>query len=77
MSPRESRIKKTSVVTSLDKLTGDHVASLLNEVLINPTYRENARKLQKAIAEANGLSIAADLIEESLGVRKKVRAVAA
>jgi UDP:flavonoid glycosyltransferase YjiC (YdhE family) len=46
-------------------------------VLTNPTYRENARKLQKAIAEANGLSVAADLIEESLGVRKKVRAIAA
>jgi len=69
--------KRTGVVTSLDKLTADHLAFLLNEVLTNPTYRENARKLQKAIAEANGLSVAADLIEESLGVRKKVRAVAA
>ena len=77
VSPRESRIKKTGVVTSLDKSTADHLASLLNEVLTDPTYRENARKLQKAIAEANGLSVAADLIEESLGVRKKVRAVAA
>ena len=69
--------KRTGVVTSLDKLTADHLAVLLNEVLTNPTYRENACKLQKAIAEANGLSVAADLIEESLGVRKKVRAVAA
>jgi len=69
--------KRTGVVTSLDKLTADHLGFLLNEVLTNPTYRENARKLQKAIAEANGLSVAADLIEESLGVRKKVRAVAA
>jgi UDP:flavonoid glycosyltransferase YjiC (YdhE family) len=43
-------------------------------VLINPTYRENARELQKAIAEANGLSVAADLIEESLGVKEKVSA---
>jgi hypothetical protein len=33
--------------------------------------------LQTAIAEANGLSVAADLIEESLGARKKVRAIAA
>jgi MGT family glycosyltransferase len=69
--------KRTGVVTSLDKLTADHLAFLLNEVLIDPTHRENARKLQRAIAEANGLSVAADLIEESLGVRKKVRAVAA
>ncbi len=58
--------KQTGVVTSLDKLTAEHLSTLLNEVLNNSTYRANARKLQKAIAEANGLSVAADLIEESL-----------
>ena len=68
--------KRTGVVTSLDKLNADHLAFLVNEVLTNPTYRENARKLQKAIAEANGLSRAADLIEESLGTSKKVSASA-
>jgi zeaxanthin glucosyltransferase len=67
--------KKTGVVTSLDKLTADHLAFLLEEVLTNPTYRENARKLQKTIAEANGLSVAADLIEESLGMSRKTSAV--
>ena len=69
--------KKTGVVTSLDKSTADHLASLLNEVLTDPTYRENARKLQKAITEANGLSVAADLIEESLGMSRKISAAAA
>jgi MGT family glycosyltransferase len=63
--------KQTGVVTSLEKLTAEHLSTLLNEVLSNPTYRDNARKLQKAIADANGLSVAADLIEESLGVTKK------
>jgi len=63
--------KKTGVVTSLDKLTAERLAFHLNEVLTDPIYRENAGKLQKAIAEANGLSVAADLIEESLGIRKK------
>jgi zeaxanthin glucosyltransferase len=65
--------KKTGVVTSLDKSTADRLASHLNEVLTNPTYRENARKMQRAIAEANGLSVAADLIEESFGTSRKVR----
>jgi len=60
--------KQTGVVTSLDKLTADHLSTLLSEVLSNAIYRDNARKLQKAIVEANGLSVAADLIEESLGV---------
>jgi zeaxanthin glucosyltransferase len=60
--------KQTGVVTSLDKLTADHLSTLLNEVLSNATYRNNARKLQEAISEANGLSVAGDLVEESLGV---------
>ncbi len=63
--------KKTGVVTSLDKLTAEHLSTLLNEVLNDFTYWDNARKLEKAIAKANGLSVAADLIEESLGVTKK------
>src|ERR1700751_822709 len=58
---------QTGLVTSLDKLTADHLSTLLNEVLNDPTYRDNARKLQKAIAKANGLSVAADLVEECLG----------
>jgi zeaxanthin glucosyltransferase len=62
--------KQTGVVTSLEKLTAEHLSTLLIEVLNNSTYRDNARKLQKAIANANGLSVAADLIEESLAVAK-------
>jgi MGT family glycosyltransferase len=63
--------KQTGLVTSLDKLTAEHLSTLLSEVLSNPIYRANARKIQKAIASANGLSVAADLIEDSLGVTKK------
>jgi MGT family glycosyltransferase len=63
--------KQTGLVTSLDKLSAEHLSTLLSEVLSNPTYRANARKIQKAIASANGLSVAADLIENSLGVTKQ------
>jgi zeaxanthin glucosyltransferase len=66
--------KQTGVVTSLDKLTADHLSTLLNEVLNDSTYRDNVRKLQKAIVKANGLSVAADLVETSLGVTKKAGA---
>ena len=59
--------KQTGVVTSLDKLTAHHLSFLLEEVLTNCTYRDNARKLQKAIADTNGFSVAADLVEKSLG----------
>jgi len=66
-----ARDGRTGVVTSLDKLTANHLSTLLDEVLNDSTYRYNAGKLQRAIAETNGLSVAADLIEESLGVTKK------
>jgi zeaxanthin glucosyltransferase len=62
---------QTGVVTSLNKLTTDHLSTLLNEVLNDSTYRDSACELQKAIAKANGLSVAADLVETSLGVTKK------
>jgi MGT family glycosyltransferase len=63
--------KQTGAVTSLDKLTADHLSTLLNKVLNDSTYRDNGRKLQTTIAEANGLSVAADLVEESLGVTRE------
>jgi UDP:flavonoid glycosyltransferase YjiC (YdhE family) len=68
--------KQTGLVTALDNLTADHLAFLLNEVLSDVTYRESARQLQKAIADANGLSVAADLIEACLQVKKRPSAAA-
>ena len=65
--------RQTGVVNSLDKLTPDHLSDLLDEALINSTYRANARKLQRKIVEANGLSVAADEIEAALGARRKAQ----
>ena len=59
---------------NLDHGVSAECRSAVNEVLTDSTYRGNARKLQKAIAKANGLSVAADLIEKSLGVTKKAGA---
>jgi zeaxanthin glucosyltransferase len=63
--------KKTGLVVPLKKLTVSHLSLLLDQVLNEPMYRDNARYFQKAIAETNGLSVAADLVEESLGVTRK------
>ena len=65
---------RTGVVTSLDKLTADHLSTLLNKVLYNSPYRDNARRMQKAIAEANGLSAAVDIIEQCIGERARALA---
>jgi UDP:flavonoid glycosyltransferase YjiC (YdhE family) len=66
---------KTGVVTSLDRLTPAHLSSLLDEVLNDATYRDNARRIQKAIVKTNGLSLAADLVEQSFGVATMAGAV--
>jgi zeaxanthin glucosyltransferase len=58
--------KKTGRFVPLEKLTVSHLSLHLDQVLNEPTYRENARYFQKVIAETNGLSVAADRIEESL-----------
>ena len=63
--------KKTGVTMSFEKLTSDHLSTLLGEVLNNAVYRENARKFQDVIAKTDGLSMAADIVERSLGVIKK------
>jgi zeaxanthin glucosyltransferase len=63
--------KKTGVTMPFEKLTSDHLSTLLGEVLDNGVYRENARRLQDIIAKTNGLSMAADIVEQSFGVTKK------
>jgi zeaxanthin glucosyltransferase len=60
--------KKTGVTMPFEKLTPDGLSTLLGEVLNNPVYRENASKFQDIIAKTNALSMAADLVERSLGV---------
>jgi zeaxanthin glucosyltransferase len=63
---------QTGVVASLEELTVSHLATLIDEVLNNSIYRDNARKFQQTIAKTNGLSRAADLLEEAFGLTKKV-----
>ncbi len=63
---------QTGVITSLEKLTVSHLSTLVDEVLNNSMYRDNARKFQQAIAKTNGLSRAAVLLEAAFGLTKEV-----
>ena len=65
---------QTGVVTSLEDLTVSHLSTLVAEVLNNSRYSDNARKFQQAIAKTNGLSRAADLLEEAFGQTKEASA---
>jgi len=49
----------TGLVTSLEKLNAGRLTTVINNVLNDSAYWDNARKLQKAIAKASGLSVAA------------------
>jgi MGT family glycosyltransferase len=62
--------KKTGLVMPLKDLNAAHLGLLLDEALINPMYRENARGFQKSLAEFNGLSVAAELLEDAFGLTK-------
>jgi len=66
--------KKTGRTTSLDRLDASNLSALLDEVVNNPIYRDNSRSIQKAIAKKNGLSVAADLLEQAFGLTKKTEA---
>jgi hypothetical protein len=63
---------KTGLVASLEELTASHLSGLVDEVLNKSMYRDNARKFQQAITKINGLSRAADLLEEAFGLTKEI-----
>jgi len=56
------------VVIPQQKLAAKKLRAAVSKVLDDPTYRSAALTLQKAIAAADGLNRAADIIEEVLGI---------
>ena len=64
VSYRQDRHLRNDVVSGL---------TLIDEVTRNPIYRNNARYFQKIIAERNGLSLAADILELAFGLTQKDR----
>ena len=62
--------KKTGLVAPLKELTATRLSRLVNEVLTDPRFRGKARVFQKLIAERNGLSMAADILERAFGISR-------
>jgi UDP:flavonoid glycosyltransferase YjiC (YdhE family) len=62
---------KTGAVIPLKEMTVPRLASLIDEVLSNPEYRDNANQIKKAIAKTDGLEKAADLLEEVFQLSKQ------
>ena len=63
---------KTGEFLLLKELTVRRLSSLIDKVLRNPAYRQNAVRMRKAIADTNGLEKAVDLLEEAFGLRRSL-----
>jgi MGT family glycosyltransferase len=59
---------KTGTYVPLQALTSHKLSTLIDEVLTNPEYRQNANKMREAIAKTNGLEVAADLLEQAFNL---------
>jgi MGT family glycosyltransferase len=60
--------KKTGLFVPSKDLTVSGLSLLLDQVLNDTTYRDNARHFQRVIAKTDGRSKAADLLERSFGL---------
>ena len=62
---------KTGAFVPLKELSVHRLSALIDEVLNNPEYRQNALKMKEAIVRANGLEKAADLLEQAFHLSPK------
>ena len=61
---------KTGAFVPLKEMTAPRLSSLIDNVLCNPEYRQNARNMRQSIAETNGLERAVDLLEQAFHLRR-------
>jgi zeaxanthin glucosyltransferase len=55
---------KTGAYVPLQEMTATRLSALIDEVLRNSEYRQNAHKMRDAIAQTKGLEKAADILEQ-------------
>ena len=60
------------VVITLKRLTVPRLRTAISQVLTQPSYKQNALRLQKAIKRAGGVTCAADIIEQAVSTGKPV-----
>jgi MGT family glycosyltransferase len=56
---------RTGAYVALQEMTAPRLSALIDEVLGNPEYRQNANKMKQAIVQTNGLEKAIDLLEDA------------
>src|SRR5215813_12411048 len=63
--------KKVGVVMSPDQASPENFVAAIKRVLGDPAIRDNVWKVQQAIRSADGLSIAADILERAFKLEEK------
>ena len=59
---------RTGVVVDLPGMTAAKLSGVIDEVLNNSVYQQNAEKLKKVIDENDGLERAVDLLEDAFSL---------
>jgi len=59
---------KTGAYVPIQEMTASRLSALIEEVLTNPKYRQNANNMKRMIAETNGLEKATDLLEQAFNL---------
>ena len=62
---------KTGAYVPLRELSTSRLSTLIDDVLGNSEYRQNANKMREAIVQTNGLEKAADLLEQAFNLSPK------
>ena len=62
---------KTGAYVPLRELSTSRLSTLIDDVLGDPEYRQNANKMREAIVRTNGLEKAADLLEQAFNLSPK------
>src|SRR5260370_35705847 len=59
---------KTGAYVPIQEMMASRLSALIDEVLSNPEYRQNANHMKQVIAETNGLEKAVDLLEQAFNL---------
>ena len=63
--------KKVGVVISPDQASPGGFVAALNQLLSDPTFRDNAQKIQKGIRRIDSLSTAAGILEKAFDLEER------
>jgi zeaxanthin glucosyltransferase len=68
--------KKVGVVMSPNQASPEHFVAAIKQVLVDSTFQDNVRRVQKAIRSTDGLSIAAGILERAFELEERQQGAA-